>query len=197
LQCEVVAWGACISTPTNTPGTKCGVKYNDFAHQNCKEVTTKVDHTKKVPECKKITKNNCVTDWEVDSNGNKVWAGTETCTPVSWEECDLVEKTVEFPTVKTECDVDSQIKWTQFEDTPTNIVGLETKCEVKKAVNCKNVKTNKCAPVEWQECEMKPREECLAKVVHTPVQEKIHQKKCLTGDNPEAPEKPNQLKTEV
>merc|ERR550519_892635 len=127
---SVVAWGECQSTPTNTRGTKCGVKFNDLAHQNCKEVTAKVEHIKKVPECKEITKNNCVTDWEVDSNGNKVWAGTETCTPVTWAECELVEKTVEFPTVKTECDVDSQIKWTKFVDTPTNIVGLESKCEV-------------------------------------------------------------------
>jgi len=185
LQCEVVAWGACLSTPTTTPSTKCAVKYNDFAHQKCEEVRSSVTHTKKVPECNTITKNNCVTDWEVDANGNKVWAGTETCTPVSWEECDIVEKQVEFPTVKTECDVDSQIKWAEFVDTATNIVGFESKCEVKKAVNCKHVRVNKCAPVVWEECKMVPREVCLAKVIHTPIQDKIHQKKCLTGDKTE------------
>merc|ERR1712083_428740 len=27
------------------------------------------------------TKDNCVTDWDIDENGNKVWAGKEDCSP--------------------------------------------------------------------------------------------------------------------
>jgi len=185
LKCDVVAWGECISTPTSTKSTKCSVEYKDYDHQNCEDVKTSVSHTKKVPECKTITKNNCLTDWEVDDNGNKVWAGTETCTPVSWEECEIVEKTVDFPTVKTECGVNAKIKWVDFVDTTRDIVGLESKCEVKTAVNCQHEVVNKCAGVAWRECNMEPFEECRAVVVHTPDQEKVHQKKCLTSDQPQ------------
>merc|ERR1712096_356644 len=78
--------------------------------RDCEEVKEAVKHKKKLPECKQVTKNNCLTDWNVDENGNKVWAGTESCTPVTWEECAIVEKEVDFPTVRTQCDVRSSWK---------------------------------------------------------------------------------------
>ena len=133
-----------------------------------------------MPECKQVTKNNCVTDWEVDANGNKVWAGTETCTPVTWEECKIVEKQVDFPSVKTDCSTVSHIKWADFAQRTTDSTGLDTTCEVKSAVDCKTVTVNKCASVDWQECSMTPSEQCTPVYVHEPEQEKVHQKKCLT-----------------
>ena len=106
------------------------MKYKDYELKDCKEVKTSTFHTKHVPDCKKVTKNNCVTDWEVDSNGNKVWTGTETCTPVTWEECVIVEKQVEFPSVETECNTVANIKWADFVEKTKDAIGLETTCEV-------------------------------------------------------------------
>ena len=38
----------------------------------------------------------CVTNWETDKYGKQVWAGTEQCEPVTWQECELKEKDVKF-----------------------------------------------------------------------------------------------------
>ena len=43
----------------------------DFIKTTCKNVTVPVYHKKKVPECKNVTKENCVTRWEI-INGVKV-----------------------------------------------------------------------------------------------------------------------------
>ena len=43
-----------------------------------------------------MTKQNCVTLWEKDADGNQVWAGREGCEPVTWQECQLVDKEVKF-----------------------------------------------------------------------------------------------------
>merc|ERR1712112_430059 len=156
LQCEVTGWADCKSTTTSNPGKKCNVEYKDYALKDCKEVKTSTLHTKQVPDCKEVTKNNCVTDWEVDSNGNKVWTGTETCTTVA------------------------NIKWADFVEQSKDTIGVETSCEMKSAVDCVQAKVNKCASVNWQECNMEPVEVCEAVQVHEPSQEKVHQKKCLT-----------------
>ena len=60
-----------------------------------------------------------------------MWAGTESCTPVTWEECAIVEKEVDFPTVRTQCDVVGQIKWNTFveEDGGSEEV-MEITCDV-------------------------------------------------------------------
>merc|ERR1712096_563306 len=143
---------------------------------------TSTKHTKPVADCKNITKNNCVTDWEVDAQGNKVWTGSETCTPVVWEECEVVEKTVEFPSIETECQTAANIKWTDYEDREVDTLGMETTCEVKSATDCRDAQVNKCSHVEWNECKMVPFEECDNVFVYQPDQEKIHKKSCLENN---------------
>ena len=56
-----------------------------------------------VPECRNVTKQNCVTLWETDEQGNQVWAGKEGCEPVTWQECKLVDKTVHFRVPDVNC----------------------------------------------------------------------------------------------
>jgi len=180
MKCDVIGWADCVATPTTTQGKKCVVDYKDFDYKDCKEVETLTKHVKKVPECKTVTKNNCVTDWDVDEDGNKVWSGTETCTPVSWEECEIVEKEVDFPSVETECDTVTQIKWTDYMEKNVNVLGLDSVCELKTAVDCTDVMVNKCTTAEWEECTMTPHEICETEMIHKPEQEKVHQKKCLT-----------------
>merc|ERR1712112_333836 len=179
LKCDVVAWVDCKTEPKTHPGTTCAVDIKDYEFMDCKEVKTSTKHTKPVADCKNITKNNCVTDWEVDAQGNKVWTGTETCTPVVWEECEVVEKTVEFPSIQTECQTAANIKWTDYEDREVDTLGMETTCEVKSATDCKDAQVNKCSQVTWQECKMEPFDECNDVFVYQPDQEKIHKQSCL------------------
>merc|ERR1712114_141859 len=127
----------------------------DYELKKCKTVTENIPHRKKVPECRTVTKQNCDTEWDVDDNGNKVWTGRESCSPVSWEECDLVEKEVDFAAEKTECFTAGNVKYLDFEDCRSN----------------SDVKSNKCATVRYQDCSVKPDEECAAsKPVYVPEQ---------------------------
>ena len=41
-----------------------------FVEQTCSQGTRTVPHIKMVPECKNVTKQNCVTLWERDAQGN-------------------------------------------------------------------------------------------------------------------------------
>ena len=56
-----------------------------------------------VPKCRNVTKQNCVTLWEKDAEGNQVWAGKEGCEPVTWQECKLVDKEVQFIVPEITC----------------------------------------------------------------------------------------------
>lgn len=74
--------------------------------------TKTVPHVKMVPHCKNVTKQNCVTNWETDKYGKQVWAGTEACEPVTWQECKLVEKNVNFIVPEITCK-DKQVSLTK------------------------------------------------------------------------------------
>ena len=75
-----------------------------------------LEHTKMLPECRNVTKQNCVTLWETDPDGKQVrslnmvtgkllqvWAGTDACEPVTWQECKLVPKEVKFIVPEMTC----------------------------------------------------------------------------------------------
>ena len=47
---------------------------------------------KQVPECKQVTKQVCDSKWEINGQGDKVFADNENCRDKTWEKCDLVDK---------------------------------------------------------------------------------------------------------
>jgi len=182
IKCDVVGFPVCTPRPKKVGGlTKCTPVFHDYDYYDCEEIKENVKHKKKLPECKTVTKDNCVTEWDHDENGNKVWTGAEKCTPVSWEECSIVDKEVDFPIVKTDCKVVSQIKWNTFvEEDVSDAEYLEVSCEVKADLNCREVKTKSCDTVEFEECKMTAKDDCRQVEVFEPFQEKKHLKKCLT-----------------
>lgn len=56
--------------PTEYNVTEMTEKLYDVKECEPKEKTIK--HIKKMPECKPVTRHNCVTKWEILSNGEKV-----------------------------------------------------------------------------------------------------------------------------
>merc|ERR1712015_303116 len=101
--------------------------------------------------------------------------------PVTWEEREIVEELVDFPAEKTECSTAANIKYLDFGAGSGNSDSLVHDCKVRKAVDCKPVKSTKCATVTYQDCSMEPSEEDNCGVtVPVPEQNKVHQKKCLT-----------------
>merc|ERR1719186_300473 len=59
-KCEDVGIPHCSPKPKRLGGLKkCTPVYQDFEMRDCEEVKEAVKHKKKLPECKKVTKNNC------------------------------------------------------------------------------------------------------------------------------------------
>merc|ERR1712117_870684 len=105
----------------------------------CIDVTETVCEVVPYKECKNVTKQNCVTNWETDSYGNQVWAGTEACEPVTWQECKLVPKDVKFIVPEITCNDKQEIWYHEPEDTKDTRMTNTFNCEVKKTSHCRSV----------------------------------------------------------
>ena len=44
----------------------------DYIEKGCTETTIVIDHEKMMPNCKNVTKLNCVTLWKTDDDGKQV-----------------------------------------------------------------------------------------------------------------------------
>ena len=114
-KCEVVPYKECKMGLEPQEYTEKKLAPKLFVEKSCYEGRKNVPHKKLFPECRNVTKQNCVTLWETDENGEQVgkylntftkifytqnfaqiWSGTEQCEPVTWQECELKEKDVQF-----------------------------------------------------------------------------------------------------
>ena len=90
-----------------------------FVEKHCTTGQRTIPHQKFLPECRDVTKQNCVTLWETDADGKQVWAGTDACEPVTWKECKLVPKDVQFIVSDIKCS-DKQELWYHEPEPTTN-----------------------------------------------------------------------------
>ena len=95
-----------------------------FTEKACVQGRKEIPHQKMLPQCRNVTKQNCVTLWETDSSGNKQWAGTDSCEPVTWQECELVAKEVKFIVPDITCS-DQQEIW-YHEPEPSTAVRMSS-----------------------------------------------------------------------
>ena len=127
----------------------------------------------------------------------KVWAGNEDCEDVTWQECKLVEQTVDFTLPKVECeDSGNAIPYMRFVDTNKTqminkmvcevsqkmlgmsrlyLMSINSHCrsislQVKSSQSCKPAVSTKCASIEYQECSEAPVENCEQRDVSEPQQ---------------------------
>jgi hypothetical protein len=183
-ECEVVPYTECTMGVVPIDYSETELTPKEFSAQECVTTRDTVPHTKMVPECRNVTKQNCVTLWETDANGKQVWAGNDQCEPVTWQECKLVPKDVKFIIPKVECTPQDPI-WYHVPEEVTKTRETNTMtCVVKSTTNCKVVPRNDCKTVYYQECNEIPVPGCNPSKVHKPTQELIHRKKCLLPDNP-------------
>lgn len=143
-----------------------------------------VKHTKMMPDCYNVTKQNCITKWEEDENGKKVWAGNEACQPVTWSECKLVPRQVDFKVPKIECVDGEEIPYTDMEPAEDTQMTTKMTCEVKHTSDCKPVTSTKCNSISYQTCEEVAVENCITVDMQIPGQEREHKQKCLLPDVP-------------
>merc|ERR1712038_2240713 len=185
-RCQVLPYTECEMGMEPQTYSKSILQPKLFVEKTCTQGRKMIPHQKMLPECKNVTKQNCVTLWETDDDGKQVWAGNEACEPVTWQECKLVPKTVKFIVPQINC-TDGQEVWYHEPEAVTDIRMTNTfSCEVKSTTSCQSQTRPDCKKVEFQECREVPVTNCEPKTVHKPTQEKLHRKKCLLPDEKEA-----------
>merc|ERR1719220_1770929 len=190
-KCEVVPYKECKSGQEPQQFTETKLTAKKFIEQGCTQGKKTIPHTKLLPECRNVTKQNCVTLWETDANGKQVWAGTDACEPVTWQECKLVPKTVSFIVPEIKCE-DGQSIWYHEPAPKTDTRMTNTfDCVVKKTTNCRTEVRPDCKQIKYQTCREVPVTNCKSKQIHAPTQEKLHRKKCLLPDEQEAAPAPD------
>lgn len=184
IECDIVPYTECSMKMEQTPYKSFDMVPQLKPRQACNESTGFQQHTKMMPECKNVTKQNCVTKWETDeATGNQVWAGNEDCEPVTWRECQLVPRQVDFKVPKIDCFVVEQIPYMDCVDVEKVEMTLSMVCEVKHTTDCKPSTNTKCKNISFQECHQEPRENCTEIEIMIPEQEFKHKKKCLLPDD--------------
>ena len=90
----------------------------------------------------------------------QVWAGNEACEPVTWRECKLVPRQVDFKVPKIDCEEGEEIPYTDMEEVEKTQMTTSMTCEVKHTSSCKPVTSTKCSNINYQECAEVPEETC-------------------------------------
>ena len=144
---QVVPYKECKSGQEPQQFTETKLAAKKFIEQGCTQGKKTIPHTKLLPECRNVTKQNCVTLWETDANGKQVqskfwclqkfckilehcesncwpfdqllpqvWAGTDACEPVTWQECKLVPKDVKFIVPEIKCEPKQELWYHEPEE---------------------------------------------------------------------------------
>jgi hypothetical protein len=151
----------------------------------CEPKNKTITHIKKKPECKTVTKHNCVTKWEVLESGEKVWSGNDDCKEVTWQECTLIDVEVDFNITEIECSDGENVPWRDCEQTINTQMTMNVTCTPGAALTCKTINEELCVTVKWDDAYQEVDSTCTDIKVSEPYQEVSHKKKCLLS-NPDA-----------
>ena len=69
---QVVPYKECKSGQEPQQFTETKLAAKKFIEQGCTQGKKTIPHTKLLPECRNVTKQNCVTLWETDADGKQV-----------------------------------------------------------------------------------------------------------------------------
>jgi len=161
------------------PNTQCALDRGSVDLNACKPKEVILKHIKKVPHCENKTSLNCETGWKV-VNGQKVWSGEEDCEEVTWQDCKLVDKEVDFPALESVCSPSPSEEYAAPANRTVNVKVPMPNFEIVQKPICEAVTTNECVDVPYDDCsEPIRKEECREFRVRKPKQDFIHKKKCL------------------
>ena len=133
---------------------------------------------KQVPECHEVTKQVCDSKWEINAQGEKVFASNENCRDKTWEQCDLVDKVIEEQVPAHTCRdeaVETYLTVLRKEEQTTNI---KNTCSATGGAVCRVSSSTDCTEVEWTECEERIITDCNKVTVKIPYQEYDHLLRC-------------------
>jgi len=181
-ECEVVSWSDCTMSDCPVQVTEPEQKPETYKPWECEQKDLIKYHEKERPLCKNETKRNCDTLWAIDKDGKKVWAGESNCEEVVWENCNYKEKyQAEFVTKQSECVYGQEIVYDKCINKTTSNNQMCLDCVARAEPKCKTVKRTECVTVQEKKCQPQTKEECNF-VPKEPIQEFVHQQKCLLGN---------------
>lgn len=143
--------------------------------------------------CKEAKKQACITKWEVNAQGQKVWAGNDQCREVTWQVCNPENQTkiIEMPYTTcvrstTDCKTTMQAK----NVTQTKMI-MRQECTVEAAYTCVTTPIQECENVTVVECsDTFTGDVCTPTGVQTKwIQKKKHLVHCYLDDEGGKPER--------
>jgi len=179
VNCTIVGYTECEMTPVKTPYNLTMMMKRNFTRKYCHMQNVTDTHWKKIPECKPVTKQQCITNWVVDGNGNKIWTDNEDCKNVTWNECELKPKPVNFTTLHSNCTRMENETWWDCVKMPNETITYNMTCTPKAALNCTPVVKELCTKVKWMDSYQIAEESCEDKWVDVPYQTRKHRKQCI------------------
>ena len=133
---------------------------------------------KQVPECRNVTKQVCDSKWEINAEGQKVFASNENCRDKTWEQCELVDRVVEEQVPAISC-VDEAVETYLtpiVKEEQTTVIS--NTCAATGGAVCKVSISSDCTEVEWTECEEWVERDCEDVAIKVPYQEYEHLLRC-------------------
>lgn len=179
VKCSIVPYLNCTMTAVETDYNVTMMVDHHAPNKTCVKIDVVHWHKKKIPVCRPVTKKQCVTNWEIDHGGNKVWSGNEDCKNVTWNECDLVLRDFPYNTTEYNCTDGTPIKWWDCEKMPKKTTTYNMTCKPFAALKCEPVKEHLCKDIEWEDSYQIAEEMCEPKMVHIPKQDRKHKKQCI------------------
>lgn len=168
-------------------------KYNEtvlvpngtYVPYECMNKTRTIYRKIEVPHCVNQTRLDCVTKWELDPAGRKVWAGNEACSPIQWQNCTIVMEQVAENETFTEClKIGKPIPYAQCEYLERTRETSGLKCQIKHSLTCECTERTECITVQYEECEEVAKLGRCEKIRNQiPFQRKIHRVKCLFDED--------------
>jgi len=169
--CEIEKWDETVRCDETQRNTFTPKKCVPDGFKTLREV-------KQVPECRNVTKQVCDSKWEVNAEGQKVFASKENCRDKTWEKCNLVDKVIEEQVPAHTCvddAVETYLTVLKKEEQTTNI---KNTCSAIGGAVCRVSSSTDCTEVEWTECQERIITDCQKVTVKLPFQEYDHLLRC-------------------
>ena len=147
--CDITPYTECEMLMEYTPYKSFEVIQKQAMQKVCINGTEIVKHIKLLPVCRNVTKQNCITKWKT-VNGEQIWAGNEACNPVTWKECKLEPKEVNFKVPHVTCEDGEDVHYDDYIDVQKNQMTTRMVCSVKHTTNCQPKVSNKCKWINFQ-----------------------------------------------
>jgi len=178
-KCTFVGYSKCDMIPVKTKYNITMMIEKPFIEKICIDEEVTHWHVKQIPHCEPVTKQQCITNWVKLANGSKIWTDNEQCKNVTWNECKLKPKHVQYNTTHSNCTGTRNTTYWDCVKMENETMTYNMTCTPHAALKCEPVENTICDDVPYEESHYIAIETCIPKKVKVPMQMKKHRKQCI------------------